>query len=283
MKTTHLFRLCRFAAWCLCTVCLLSCSDDDTEDKEAPKPFVLEKKSYEVMQRGYRQIDVTNGSGEIKLSTDRPEVLQVTYTKQEEPNDPVLGTIRMAGIEKGEATLTVTDKETKESETLHVKVTDTYVVYLPYESNHPALSTSVAVYLVNDKAHTCYFFPYQPESGEVTDALVAQGTYDFSVGKKGEIRIPYLTLTYASDEKGGFTDAAIAPTAHIFDLSHSHIVAYQGLEAYLNFSWEELSAQVESKSSPAPQPRLKLQEVDTDYCLQGLLDVLPYMPENRLK
>lgn len=283
MKTTHLFRFCRFAVFCLCAACLLSCSDDDTEGKEAPKPFVLEKKSYEVMQRGYRQIAITNGSGKIKLSTDRPEVLQATYTQKEEPDDPALGTIRMIGIEKGEATLTVTDRETKESETLHVKVTDTYVVYLPYESNHPALSTSVVVYLVNDKARTCYFFPYQRESGKVTDALVAQGTYDFSVGKKGGNRIPYLTLTYASDEKGSFTDAAIAPTAHVFDLSHSHNLAYQGLEAYLNFSWEELSAQAESKSSPAPLPTLNLHEVGTDYRVQGLLDVLPYMPENRLK
>lgn len=282
MKTIHLFRLCSFAGLLLCAAGMLSCNDEN-EGKEAPKPFFLEKKSYEVMQKGSLQISVINGSGNIKLSTDLPEVIHATYTPAEAQTDPTLGTIRIGGVSKGEATLTVTDKTTKESETLQVKVTDTYMVYTLDHSNHPALTPSVIVYLVADKARTCYFFPYNPESREVTDALVAKGTYEFSVGKKEESKIPYLTLTYASDEKGRFTDAAIVPTAHTFDLSHSEKMAYYALESYLNFSWDALSAQAASKSSPIPLLTLTLQEVDTEYQIQGLLDVFPPIPENTLE
>lgn len=279
MKTKNLLRILWLAFYS--AISLTSC--DNEEEAPVFTPLHIEKQTYEVMLNGTNNIYMANGSGRVILSVGNTDIASATL-KKDIYADGLLGIIQLKGLQKGETTLHVTDHITKETEALQIKVTDRYLAYHIEESNHPALTQNpgTIMYLIDNEARDCYFFSSRNAPDRSPDALLAKGNYLFSVGKEEEATIPYLTLTYVSDEKGNFTDAAIAPTAHTFDLSKNSEAAYSILEIYLRFNWQELIQNATTKSRPAP-PILKMHEAGTEYRMTGIINIEPLIPEGFLQ
>lgn len=262
---------------------------EEEPTQQALTPFKLDKQSYEVMLKGYKHIAIVNGSGELGIEVAEPAILDAKYSRNPEED---FGILRIDGKEKGETTLTVTDLVTKETETVAIKVTDIYLAYEIRESNHPALDVGTVVYLVNNERKDCYFFRYEDREHTVPTLLSAKGIYRFSVrleqGVEGERNVPYMTLIYPSDEKGHFTDAAIAPIEHPFrmklETGVGPINVTNLIQHYLGVDWEELiSKRLSTKTNVMKSPTLKMTVDETDFSLTGTLDILPSIPEGILK
>lgn len=290
MKTKHFLKL--FLLF-ICTINFVSCNDDDPEIQ----PFRIEKKSYEVMKDGWYSFSISNGSGDMNVTVADPTILSAQFSK--DSYKEIIGFLRMDGKQKGETTVTITDNVTQETETLKIKVTDTYLVYGIEDSNHPALESDIVMYLVNNEARDCYFFRYIHSKNKVSDTPITKGTYDFSVklesggSSSTTYGIPYLALTYSSDENGKFTDATIAPSIHQFKFemynggTTSAVIGM--IQRCLGIDWKKLAEQKnQKKDSPTRSnavivPRLEMTVDDTEYKINGSLTTFPIMPEGILK
>lgn len=141
-------------------VCSLAgCSDDDNNGgnngSDSLTPFSLEKTYYEIrLERSVTSIPIINGSGDISLSVADETILEANKIL----NEGGCIYVSLQGKKKGNTTLTLTDNVTGDKETVEVKVTDCYIAYGIAESNHPALTSNIILYLINNEARDCYFF-----------------------------------------------------------------------------------------------------------------------------
>lgn len=289
MKTKDLFRV-------LLTVLfifgLAACSNDDNDTKEI-KPLKFDKQSYETSLLGQRSIKVYNGSGKYRFDVQDADIIKITYTENEHfeefvlgGNNSYLGTIDVHGVQTGQTKLTVTDEVTQDKAELTIKVTEPYLTFVVRDSNHPTLSNQVVFFLIANEMHDCYFYkiikrnPEMPVIPEMNLESCGKGKYEFSVEKDGEFLIPYLTLTYASDGKGQFTDAAIAPQMHKFNILGSSKGIYTRIQQYLNVDWNAMT-EATLKNNIATF-NLNMKEVDTAYEARSELTTL-LIPEGTLK
>lgn len=271
---------------------LAACSNDDNETKEI-KPLKFDKQSYETSPLGQRSIKVYNGSGKYRFEVQDADIIKITYTENEHFEEFVLGgdnsylgTIHIQGLQTGQTKLTVTDEVTQDKAELAIKVTEPYLTFVVRDSNHPALNNQVVFFLIANEMHDCYFYytnkpnPGMPVIPEVILESCGKGKYEFSVEKDGENSIPYLTLTYASDGKGQFTDAAIAPQMHKFNILGSSNSTYGIIQQYLNVDWDAMT-EATLKNNIATF-NLNMKEVDTAYEVRSELTTL-LIPEGTLK
>ena len=250
-------------------VCSLTgCSDDDNNGSDNPviTPFSLEKTYYEVrLGRGVTDIPITNGSGDISLSVADETILEANKIL----NEGASIYVALQGKKKGTTTLTLTDNVTEDKETVEVKVTDCYLAYGIAESNHPALTSNLMLYLVNNEARDYYFFSGDNLNDQLYNTPLAKGTYEFLVKTDGEEKVPYLRLNYPADESGNLAQDA-SMEAHDFALSFNDSQA--GLEiikGYLNVDWEELISNATAKSVPPRDYSMIMTVPDTEYEIIG--------------
>ena len=254
-----------------CIVNLVSCSDDK-ETKEI-YPLLFEKGYYEIPFPGTTRIGIQGGNREYAISVENSNILEVSV----DLSSPIgNGTLVVTPKSKGETTVTIKDNVTGETVNLKLKVVDCYLCYFINESNHPALSKGTVIYFVHNENKDCYFF--RSNSDNTVDAGVGlKGTYDFSVK-------PYLTLNYASDEEGKFTDAAIPKVAHDFKLDFSDGITTTDIVISLlrKFLDVDLTDWVQNatKSIGPRVPMLKMTVDNTDYTIIGVLDTSLTIPEN---
>lgn len=109
--------------------------------------------------------------------------------------------------------------------------------------------------------------------------MIQKGKYALSI----ENNIPYLTLRYVSDENGKFTDSAIAPTVHKFDLSESDLGTFEFLRIMLNHLDQKTVSKKEVRYSPICFMMNNMKEVGAEYSLAGTLLAAGQMPESVLK
>ena len=243
MKTKHLLgALLSF----LCTIFLFSCGNDD--EKEI-YPLSFEKEYYERPLLGAANIMIRGGNRDYTVTVERTEILSISVDLSSSTG---MGSLLVYPKKKGETKVSVKDNITNETVDLKIKITDAYLTYSIKESNHPALSNGTAVYLINNEAKDCYFFHYNYSQHELSQNPIAKGTYDFSVklengfgNSSPTYAIPYLTLNYASDEQGNFTDASTPPTPHklrfeLFDGVTSVNAVINLIQRYLKIDWEQL-------------------------------------------
>ena len=190
----------------LIVICLTACSNDDDNTKS----LQFEKTSYEVCITRTTGIDLSGGSRNLTVTTENPELLDAAIKTNED------GTIqlRIEGKQKGITKVNIKDNVTNEMATLTIKVTDLYIPFRVYHSNHPALVKDVIFYLVKDENHSCYFA--RPKQDATGYEIITQGTYNF----RSETDKYYFTLYY-SESEGKFTEATIAPTPHVFDITEN--------------------------------------------------------------
>lgn len=206
-----------------------------------------------------------------------------------------MGRLKVTPKKKGETKVKVKDNITNEIVELKIKIIDSYLAYAIKESNHPALSNGTVVYLINNESKDCYFFRYSDSKNELSQNPIAKGTYDFSVklengfgNSSPTYAIPYLTLNYASDEQGNFTDASTPPTPHklrfeLFDGVTSVNAVINLIQRYLKIDWEQLINKALTRSDYLIIPTLKTTIDNTDYTIIGTLDTHPEIPENILE
>lgn len=292
MKTKHFLKLLLLL---LCTINFVSCNNDDPDIQ----PFRIEKKSYEVMKGGSHGFSISSGSGNLSVTVADPAILSAQFSKDNYKG--IIGYLRLDGKQKGETTVTITDNVTQETEYLKIKVIDKYLAYGIEDSNHPALESSIIIYLINNEARDCYFFRYIHSNNKVFDTPIAKGTYNFSLNPESDgpdlttDYTPYLTLTYSSDEHGKFTDATIVPSIHQFrfemykngGISNN---VFSIIQYYLDINWEKLTQQQtpqkkdhSTRNNVIISPKLEITEDDTEYRIIGTLATHPTMPEGILK
>lgn len=274
----------------LCTIGLVGCGSDDEKNEIYSLSF--EKGYYEVPMLGKTSIMIRGGNRDYAVTVGNPGILDAAIDLSSSVS---MGDLVIEPKSKGETTVTIKDNKVEETVVLRVKVIDRYLAYAIEESNHPALSKGVIVYLINNEAKDCYFFRYINSINQVSDTPIAKGTYGFSVklesgsGNSSPLYgIPYLTLNYASDENGHFTDAAIPPTPHklrfeMYDgITNTSVIPM--IASCLGVDWEELAKATlkGNRSNMIVQPTLKTTVDDTDYVIIGNLDITPVIPENYL-
>ncbi len=244
----------------LATIFAGGCSDDEN------KPLSFYDDSYEVPVHGTRYIGVESGSGDYTLQVENWGIFSALV--DDGWSNPA-GMLLIRGLLTGEATLTVTDNQTRETRTLHIKVTNNYEVFRvsAYENNHPVLSKAPFLFLVNNQARDVYFVDREEIS--LTDyrlRVLGKGTYTFTI-KDNE---PSLTLIYAADNDGQLTDdPTIASEPHTFRITRSSEFALHRLDENLNLGWETPSG-----SYPDEQRSLsmEMEEVATCSKIEGSLE-----------
>lgn len=110
------------------------------------------------------------------------------------------------------------------------------------------------------------------------------GSYKFSVEKatkdNGEVLIPYLTLTYTSDEKGNFIIGEILPAEHKFNISHSSSHAYSILKNQLGVDWEGMAEHDATRSDYTPNFFFCMKDENPGYAISGIFDLDYHIPKN---
>lgn len=257
----------------LLTFCLCGCSD-----KDDGKRFDLRmgSQSYEVREGTATVLEVISGNGDYALEIDNGTIISATLVN----GNGNFGSISILGKKKGKTTLSITDKATQQTIKVSIKVTDFYLPLVVSSSNHPALIKDMRIFLVANNNKDVYFFL------EEKKALILRqkGSYELISEKQGEVENQYLLLQYAADDKGSFTDAAIAPTVHKFDLAGGDPEVYKPLTLKLTGNLKKASA-TQTKSSPVSLVYVNLKEVGKDYNLRtyiGFFNWQDYIPEGIL-
>ena len=286
MKTKHLLgTLVSF----LCIIIFFSCGNDD-EKKIYPLSF--EKEYYEQPLLGITSITITGGNRDYTVTVEKTDILSIDVDLSSSIG---MGNLRVIPKKKGETKVKVKDNITNEIVELKIKIIDSYLAYAIKESNHPALSNGTVVYLINNESKDCYFFRYSDSKNELSQNPIAKGTYDFSVklengfgNSSPTYAIPYLTLNYASDEQGNFTDASVPLTSHklrfeLYDGVTSANAVLNLISRFLGVDWKELVKKALTRSEHIIVPTLKTTIDNTDYTIIGILNTYPEIPENILE
>jgi len=263
----------------LLLVCSLTgCSDDENGNTPDVTPFSLEKTYYEVRLGPLStHINITNGSGDISLAIANEAIIEAARVQNE--GEDVF--VSLYGKRKGNTTLTLTDNVTGDKETVEVKVTDCYLAYGIAGSNHPALTSNLMLYLVNNEARDCYFFTMDYMEHQLNNTPLAKGTYEFFVRQEGEKKTPYLRLNYPADESGNLAQDA-PMEAHDFALSFNDSQRVLDIiRTYLDVDWEELISNPMTRELPPVDLTMKMTVPGTDYEITGVLATAP-IPEGIL-
>lgn len=244
----------------LIAIGLTACGDDDKEIVD----FTLSTESCEIPLEYTYYTSIVSGNGDYTLTVENNEIIEAQVKFTADDHMP-FGAIYIEAKQKGETTLSITDKVTQQSRSLKVKVTDRYLGYYITESNHPALAKERSVYLVNNAARDAYFFEKKKNNAM---ALLSHGTYEFKVENDN----PYLVLHYPEVD-GQFTIAAVAPTAHSFNIKGSDSQTFGFLQTFLSFKWNDLSPDLRSDMVRFLQ--MKMKEESTNNSVIGNLHTDP--------
>lgn len=245
----------------LIAICLTACSNDD----DNMKPLQFEKTSYEVCITRTTGIDLSGGSRDLTVTTENPEILDAAIKMNEDGTTQ----LRIEGKQKGETKVSIKDNVTNEMATLTIKVTDLYLPFRVYRSNHPALVNDLVFYLVKDERHSCYFA--RPKQDTTGYEIITQGTYNFQL----ETDKYYLTLYY-SEDGGKFTDATIAPSPHKFDITDSN-------STILNMINIILSYKAGKENRDLAPITLNMKGIDSNYEIETTLLKNGIIPEGVLE
>lgn len=262
MKTNNLIGVFLLA---LSAVGFAACGDKDEHHKI--QPLSVYKDSYEIPVRNYGYVSIMSGNRDYNLRVENPQMLDADVDFGWSGDQPM---ITLYAKEKGETVLSVTDNVTLQTCDIRVKVTDNYIVYHTSPNNHPVLSRAGTVFLINNPARDAYFFRSEiVHANHAIDSrlvLEAKGSYTL-VKENGK---PCLTLIYATGADGYFADEAEKLTPHKFYVTKYDPVVPGILNDGLNLGWEVASQ--DTRTSMPPPPGMTIEEVGTDYKVEGSLE-----------
>ncbi|MDP4268355.1 MAG: hypothetical protein Q8880_13110, partial [Bacteroidota bacterium] len=242
------------------TVFAVGCSDDDTESLR------FYDEAYEVPIHGTRNIGIKSGSGDYTLQVENTGLF--TASEDKGWSNPA-GVLLVRGLLTGESTLIVKDNRTGETTKLKIKVTNNYEALhvSVLKNDQPILSKMPYIFLINNKSRDMYFADSEGERSITNNGLRirGKGNYSFTM----EDNKPYLTLIYATDDKGDITDdATIAPVSHKFLLTQSSGFVLHRLDVNLNLGWETAAGNYSEDQSSLV---IKMEQANSDYKIEGML------------
>ena len=111
--------------------------------------------------------------------------------------------------------------------------------------------SEINVYLKNNEAKECCFFTYNYLEHKIDENLISKGCYKFSVGKNNNPNlsyetIPFLTLTYKTDEDGKLTNENITASS----------ATYSIISKYLGVDWDQILKFINTRSDIAFAPTM---------------------------
>lgn len=274
----------------LCAISITSCDNDNGKDKIYPLSF--EEEYYECPLLKISYIGIRGGNRDYTITVENPEVLDVDVDLSYLQG---MGNLKVNPKKKGETIVSVKDNITNETIDLKIKIIDSYLAYSIKKSNHPALSNGTVVYLINNEAKDCYFFRYIDSTNKLSPTPISKGSYEFFIklengsgNSSPTYAIPYLTLNYASNEQGEFTDASIPSIPHklrfeLYDDVTEVDYIINIISRILGVDWKELVQNSLTRTAPIILPLLKTTIDNTDYIIIGTMDNYTSLPENILE
>ncbi|MDO5572249.1 MAG: hypothetical protein Q4F97_12425 [Bacteroidales bacterium] len=283
------------------SVNVISCSKDNEPEITS---FVMEKTYFEVPINQSKQIFINNGSLDLDFSIIDNEMANITYSLIKDDQNKPIGCLQIDAKKKGTFQLLITDKISNENNTLTIKIVDTYLSINFSTSNHPLLTTSSSLFLINDEQHTFYLFTEDNMTHTLKKSCI--GNYSFSLEKYDEDYVPYLTLSYISDNNGMPTNENLPTTDYKFSLLGSSTSLYSIINYYLGVDWNSLKelantssikhtqSNIDSSSSTITNPlqtrdnspessaNIIMMEMNRGYSASGEI-VKESIPENILK
>ena len=239
--------------------------------------FIITPTEVETRSNYVGYISITSGNGSYTIKVKDEEILDANFTTI--TNAP-FGAISLHGKKKGETIVSITDNIIQSTREVKVKITDYYLPLVISKSNHPTLKGQMRIFLVNNDKKDAYFFF---EEGDKY-SLKQKGTYKFISEMNGGTKIPFLLLSYSSDENGKFTDAKNTMVEHKFDLTESNTQFYSAVHSLLGVNWE-LPSSPTTKSSPTTLIFTRMKEIGTDFILEayiGSSSSLDFIPNGYL-
>ena len=96
---------------------------------------------------------------------------------------------------------------------------------------------------------------------KVDENFISKGCYKFSVGKNNNPNLsyetmPFLTLTYKTDEDGKLTNENISASSHKFNLIGPSSAIYSILNKYLGVDWDQILKFINTRSDIAFAPTM---------------------------
>lgn len=237
------------------------CKDDE------PEPLRFYGDSYEVPVHGVRYIGVKSGSGDYTIQVENTGIFSAS--EDEGWSNPA-GMLLVRGLLTGESILYITDNSTGETTTLKIKVVDHYEVLRAstFENNYPVLIKTPFIFLISNESRDLYLADMKGEK-TITDnglRIRGKGHYAFSM----EDDKPYLTLTYATDDKGAITNNPVySPEAHKFQITQSSEFMLHRLDQNLNLGWETVAKNFSENQCSLI---MKMEQADSGYKFETVLE-----------
>ena len=121
--------------------------------------------------------------------------------------------------------------------------------------------SEINVYLKNNEAKECCFFTYNYLEHKIDENLISKVCYKFSGGKNNNPNlsyetIPFLTLTYKTDEDGKLTNENITASGYKLNLIGSSSATYSIISKYLGVDWDQILKFINTRSDIAFAPTM---------------------------
>lgn len=220
MKTRNLSAILLTLLFLVTTTALLTACSDDEENGTPEIHLSLSTDECQVMAGNVTTVPVTTHENST-VDVDNEDLISAKLVMQEYYGLSHNAYIRIEAKEQtGKTSIRITDKETNETATLTVTVTERYVAMEVNRSDHPTFQNNMVIFVKDNAAHDAVV--YRPEIMECTDAKpklhkIGHATYDFSIEQNEEDGLSLImTLCYATDTEDQFTLAEIAPATHKF-------------------------------------------------------------------
>ena len=109
--------------------------------------------------------------------------------------------------------------------------------------------SEINVYLKNNEAKECCFFTYNYLEHKIDENLISKGCYKYET-------IPFLTLTYKTDEDGKLTNENITASGYKLNLIGSSSATYSIISKYLGVDWDQILKFINTRSDIAFAPTM---------------------------
>lgn len=211
---------------------LYSCSSDEHD-----LDFTVEKQDIKIARSFGVRIGILSGNKDYSINNLNPDIAE-TYIAY---GDGEYGSIVIKPIQKGKATIEVTDNVCHTSIIIKAEVVDNEIGTIIRESNHPLLKEGGFLWFKEDEKRSFRI--------TVQDVDIAKGLYSIYKSEKKY----YLSLAYKKDDGNEATE--------VYDIGESDYVALYMLDAVLNLGLFETT-----RSAPPPKAHwLRMKGINNEY------------------